>query len=532
MLKFDVVIVGSGLAGLTLALHLPQSCRIAIISKQSLLSGSSDYAQGGIAAVLDKDDSCEAHIQDTIIAGSYLCDNNATQHIIQHGQSAVRWLIDQEVPFTPDKKSELGFHLTREGGHSHRRIIHAADATGHRVMETLIQKIRQQPNITVLEQHIAIDIITNAPKTPLACMGVYVQDLRQNQTISIAAAYTVLATGGAGQVYLHSTNPSTSTGDGIAMAYRAGCRISNMEFMQFHPTALCNSDEQAFLISEALRGEGAQLTLPDAAGVDAGKRFMLEIDTRAELAPRDIVARAIDAAMKKYGIDHVNLTISHLPAKFTKAHFPTIYAHCLTKGIDITKAPIPVVPASHYTCGGVMTDIRGRTDIARLYAIGETACTGLHGANRLASNSLLECLVMGQSAAQDIIASGTLEIADTPEWEQNNFSANTDEDSVILANIEELRRFMSSYVGIVRTTKRLERAQHRIRLLKEEMARYYAYYAITPDLITLRNLIDVAHLIVTCALSRKESRGLHYTLDYPATLTTAKPSVVIPPKLG
>jgi L-aspartate oxidase len=537
-MKFDVAIVGSGLAGLSVALHLAQTRTVAIISKRALLDGASSWAQGGIAAVLDSGDSHDEHIQDTLIAGGGLCDEPATRYIIEHGREAIDWLIDQGVPFTRDETAELGFHLTREGGHSQRRIIHAADATGHAVQVTLEEKVRAHPNITLFEQHCAIDVITTdklfgkstprAPKQP-TCYGLYVQDERTGEVITFEAEHTVLATGGAGKVYLYTTNPDTATGDGIAMAWRAGCRVSNMEFMQFHPTCLYHPYAKSFLITEAIRGEGGRLLLPPEAGAAAGTRFMPMHDERGELAPRDVVARAIDFEMKKRGLDYVNLDISHLPAEFLLEHFPTIYARCMELGIDITKEPIPVVPAVHFTCGGIVTDLAGRTDIAGLYAVGETACTGLHGANRLASNSLLECLVVGRACAQEIAAHPPIALPELPKWDESRVT-DADEEVVIAHNWDELRRFMWNYVGIVRTTKRLERAQHRIALLKEEIDEYYQNFRITHDLLELRNLVDVASLIVNSALTRHESRGLHFSRDYPNTLPKALPSVLTPPR--
>ncbi len=434
------------------------------------------------------------------------------------------------MPFTRDASAELGYHLTREGGHSQRRIIHAADATGHAVQVTLEQRVRAHPNITLLEHHCAIDVITTKKLDPAAegtprCVGVYVQDIKQGKVVTIAADHTVLATGGAGKVYLYTSNPDSATGDGIAMASRAGCRVANMEFIQFHPTCLYHPYAKSFLISEALRGEGALLKLPLSAGAAAGQRFMPEHDERAELAPRDVVARAIDFEMKKRGLDHVDLDISHQPPEFIKEHFPTIQARCLEFGIDITKQPIPVVPAAHYTCGGVVTDMSGRTDLPGLYAVGETAYTGLHGANRLASNSLLECLVLGRAAAQFIEQQAAAPVIALPAWDESRVT-NADEEVVISHNWDELRRFMWNYVSIVRTNKRLERAQHRIRLLREEIDEYYANFRITRDLLELRNLVEVASLIVNSALARKESRGLHYSLDYPDTLAEAVPTVL------
>ncbi len=539
-MKFDVAIVGSGLAGLSVALHLAQTRKVAIISKRALLDGASNWAQGGIAAVLDSGDSHDQHIADTLVAGAGLCDEAATRYIVEHGREAIEWLIEQGVPFTRDASAELGFHLTREGGHSQRRIIHAADATGHAVQVTLEQKVRAHPNIALFEHHCAIDVITSDKLTGKGvhggapalvgqprCHGLYVQDESTGKVLTFEAEHTVLATGGAGKVYLYTTNPDTATGDGIAMAWRAGCRVSNMEFIQFHPTCLYHPYAKSFLITEAIRGEGGLLKLPPEAGVAAGTRFMPAHDERGELAPRDVVARAIDFEMKKRGLDYVHLDISHQSPEFLQEHFPTIYARCLELGIDITKEPIPVVPAVHFTCGGVVTDLAGRTDIPGLYAVGETACTGLHGANRLASNSLLECVVVGRACASQIAAAPCVESPVLPPWDESRVT-NADEEVVIAHNWDELRRFMWNYVGIVRTTKRLERAQHRIALLKEEIDEYYRNFRITHDLLELRNLVDVASLIVNSALSRRESRGLHYSRDYPDTLPKALPSVLTP----
>ncbi|GAB3452692.1 L-aspartate oxidase [Massilia terrae] len=542
IMKFDVAIVGSGLAGLSVALHLAETRKVAVVSKRELLDGASNWAQGGIAAVLDSGDSHAEHVADTLVAGAGLCDETATRYIVEHGREAIEWLIAQGVPFTRDASAELGFHLTREGGHSQRRIIHAADATGHAVQVTLEQKVRAHPNIALFEHHCAIDVITSDKLTGKGvqggaphlvgqprCHGLYVQDTRTGEVLTFEADHTVLATGGAGKVYLYTTNPDTATGDGIAMAWRAGCRVSNMEFIQFHPTCLYHPYAKSFLISEAVRGEGGLLKLPPEAGSAAGTRFMPAHDERGELAPRDVVARAIDFEMKKRGLDYVHLDISHQPPEFIQEHFPTIYARCLELGIDITRQPIPVVPAVHFTCGGVVTDLAGRTDIQGLYAVGETACTGLHGANRLASNSLLECLVVGRACAQHIAAAAPMGVQELPGWDESRVT-NADEEVVIAHNWDELRRFMWNYVGIVRTTKRLERAQHRIGLLKDEIDEYYRNFRITPDLLELRNLVVVAELIVNSALSRRESRGLHYSRDYPDTLPKALPSVLTPPR--
>ncbi|WP_186145384.1 L-aspartate oxidase [Burkholderia gladioli] len=524
-MNFDVAIVGSGLAGLSVALNLAQTRKVALIAKRSMMEGASDYAQGGIAAVLDSADSVENHVSDTLIAGGGLCDETTTRFIVEHGRAAIEWLISQGVPFTRDAAAELGFHLTREGGHSHRRIIHAADATGHAVLATLSERARKHPNITFLENHHAVDLITS-DRIGLPggrCVGLYALDVRTGLTVTIEAPHTVLATGGAGKVYLYTTNPDTATGDGIAMASRAGCRVANMEFIQFHPTCLYHPYAKSFLISEAVRGEGGLLKLPD------GTRFMPAHDPRAELAPRDIVARAIDFEIKKRGIDCVYLDISHQPEAFLREHFPTIHARCLEFGIDIAKQPIPVVPAAHYTCGGVVTDLAGRTDLAGLYAVGETSYTGLHGANRLASNSLLECLVIGRAAAEAIETAGYERVAHgaLPAWDESRVS-DPDEEVVVAHNWDELRRLMWNYVGIVRTDKRLARAKHRIELLRDEIQEYYANFRVSPDLLELRNLVDVASLIVESARSRRESRGLHFARDWPDTLPKALPTVLSP----
>ena len=523
VLQFDTLIIGSGLAGLTLALKLADHQKIAVVTKRSLLDGASAWAQGGIAAVQTPDDSLEEHIRDTLTAGAGLCDEQTTRFVVERGATAVSWLIEQGVLFSRSEGSSTDFHLTREGGHSRRRIIHAADATGKAVQQTLADLVLAHPNITVLEQHIAVDLITGRKigKEENCCYGAYILDKQCDHVLTVAAQNTVLATGGAGKVYLYTTNPDTATGDGIAMGWRAGCRVSNMEFMQFHPTCLFHPHAKSFLISEAVRGEGGLLKLPD------GTRFMPQHDERAELAPRDVVARAIDYEMKKGGLDCVFLDISHQPEIFLKEHFPTIHARCLALGIDIARQPIPVVPAMHFTCGGVITDLAARTDSARLYAIGETACTGLHGANRLASNSLLECLVFADAAANDILQQPACSPPALPNWDESRVT-DADELVVVSHNWDELRRFMWDYVGIVRTTKRLQRAQHRIRLLHEEISEYYRNFHITADLLELRNLVQTADLIVQSALSRHESRGLHYSKDYPHTLPVAQATVISP----
>ena len=519
---FDVLIIGSGLAGQSLALRLADSRRVALVTKRTLTDSASAWAQGGIAAVLDPADSIQAHIDDTFIAGAGLCDPAATRFVVEHGREAIEWLIARGVPFTPDD-SPLGFHLTREGGHGQRRIIHAADATGTAVQQTLTEQVKNHPNITVLERHIAVDLIT-AAKLGLPrnrCLGAYVLDIARDRVLTLGASHTALATGGAGKVYLYTTNPDTATGDGVAIAWRAGCRVANMEFIQFHPTCLYHPHAKSFLISEALRGEGGLLRLPD------GTRFMPDHDSRAELAPRDIVARAIDFEMKRHGLDCVFLDMTHKSADFLRNHFPTIHARCLQLGIDITQEPIPVVPAAHYTCGGVVTDLAARTDLAGLYAVGETAFTGLHGANRLASNSLLECVVFSAAAADDILAAPIDPLPHLPQWDESRVR-DADEEIVISHNWAELRRFMWDYVGIVRTSKRLERALHRIRLLEKEIDEFYANYRVGNDLIELRNLVLTAHLIVKSAQRRHESRGLHFSRDYPDTLPRALETVLHP----
>lgn len=521
MLNFDVLIIGSGLAGQAAALRLADQRRVALISKRKLEDSASGWAQGGIAAVLDTQDSIDAHIHDTFVAGAWLNDEKATRFVVENGRRAINWLIEQGVPFTKD---ETGYHLTREGGHSARRVIHVADATGAAVQKTLTAKVRSHPNIRIFEDHIAVDLITGkhlGRSDDNRCYGAYVLDDNSGEVHTFAASNTLLGTGGAGKVYLFTTNPDTSTGDGIAMAWRAGCRVSNMEFIQFHPTCLYHPNAKSFLISEAVRGEGGLLKLPD------GSRFMPEHDERAELAPRDIVARAIDFEIKKHGLDCVYLDISHKGEAFIREHFPNIHARCLELGIDITRDPIPVVPAAHYTCGGVVCDLTGRTDVAGLYVAGETSCTGLHGANRLASNSLLECLVFAEAAVNDILAQTPAVLPQLPEWDASRVT-DADEEVVISHNWDELRRSMWNYVGIVRTTKRLQRALHRVHLLHSEINEFYSHFRVTHDLIELRNLVLTAELIIRCALLRKESRGLHYSRDYPEVLKKARSTVLKP----
>lgn len=522
---FDVIIVGSGGAGLSLALSLPEHFNIALLAKSHLTDASTYYAQGGVAAVLDKSDSIQQHFDDTLIAGASLCESQAVQQTVEGGQSSVDFLLDQGVQFTLDQDQNL--HLTREGGHSQRRIIHAADATGKAISTTLVEKTRAKKNIQIFENYIAIDLITSqkvsAPDQPNCALGVYALDEKTEQVHTFLAPFTALACGGAMKAYLYTSNPDIATGDGIAMAYRAGCRVANMEFNQFHPTCLYHPKARSFLITEAMRGEGAYLRLPD------GERFMLRFDERAELAPRDIVARAIDFEIKRLGIRHVWLDITHKPESFILEHFPTLHAHLLELGIDITKDMIPVVPAAHYTCGGVMVNEHSQTDLTGLYAIGETSYTGLHGANRMASNSLLECFVYGMSAAEHIQSQYDTSYIhpEVPAWDTSQVT-NADEDVVILQNWDELRQTMWNYVGIVRTTKRLERALHRIEMLKNEIAEYYNDYHVSKNLIELRNLVLVSEMIVRCAMERKESRGLHYTLDYPEQSNELRKTILIP----
>jgi L-aspartate oxidase len=525
--SYDVLIIGSGAAGLTAALHLAPSARIAVLSKNQLSGGSTFYAQGGIAAVLDDTDTVEEHVKDTLSAGAGLCHEDAVRFTVEHSRESIQWLVDQGVPFTRNQNNEMHaeFHLTQEGGHSRRRIIHAADATGQAVLSTLITKAREHSNIDLFEQHVAVDMITHQ-KLGLAgnqCVGAYVLNRETGHVDVFKAHCVILATGGASKAYLYTTNPDGASGDGIAMAWRAGCRVANMEFNQFHPTCLYHPKAKSFLITEALRGEGAKLRLP------SGELFMAQFDERAELAPRDIVARAIDHEMKRLGCDHVYLDISHQSEAFIKEHFPTVYARCLEFGIDITKEPIPVVPAAHYTCGGIMIDQHGHTDVSHLYAIGETTFSGLHGANRMASNSLLECVVFARSASEDILQklNDKKSLPEIPAWDESQVT-DSDEDVVISHNWDEIRRFMWDYVGIVRTNKRLQRAESRMDLLQQEINAYYKNYRISTDLLELRNLALVAKLIIQSALLRKESRGLHYTLDYPDLAPEAKDTIIAP----
>lgn len=521
----DVLVIGSGAAGLAVALSLADEMSVTILSKTELRSGSTWWAQGGIAAVLDDEDSVESHLQDTLIAGAGLCHEEVVRFIVSRGRESITWLQQQGVEFTRIEGDRDFLHLTREAGHSARRIIHHNDNTGQELSESLSDRVLGHPNIQVFENHIAIDLVKQAdsgsPK--IRCNGAYVLDTKLQQVKLMQARIVVLATGGASKVYLYSTSPEGSSGDGIAMAWRAGCRVANMEFNQFHPTCLYHAKARSFLLTEALRGEGARLLLPD------GEPFMHRFDERAELAPRDVVARAIDHEMKRLGCDHVYLDISHRSREFIQGHFPNIYKNCADLGIDIASEPMPVVPAAHYTCGGVVVNTYGETDLTNLYAIGETSFTGMHGANRMASNSLLECIVYANSAAEHI----KTRIASIPApdyakpWD-DSLVKDSDEDVVISHNWDELRRFMWDYVGIVRTNKRLYRALHRVQLLSKEIHEYYAKYRISSDLIELRNLVVVAERMIISALQRQESRGLHYSLDYPDLSPIAKDTIMVP----
>ena len=525
----DVLIVGSGAAGLTAALNLAGNYKVAVIAKGALAEGATRWAQGGIAAVLEEGDSFDAHVRDTMIAGAGLNDERVVEHVVEAAPRAIRHLVELGVPFASENGA---LHLTREGGHSHRRIVHVADATGYAVQQALESAASKHPNITLVPGMVAIDLITGRHarhfSTGGAVHGLYAYNRKKKRVETLTGRATILATGGAGRAYLYSTAPRGATGDGIAMAWRAGCRVSNMEMMQFHPTCLYNLEVKNFLITEAVRGEGGQLKLPPGVK-GGGTRFMQRFDDRGELAPRDIVARAIDHEIKRLGLDYVHLDISHRDPEFVRAHFPNIYEKLLGLGIDITKEPIPVVPAQHYTCGGVVVDLDGWTDAPGLYAAGEVTQSGLHGANRLASNSLLECLVFGEAAANHINANFS-DLPGVPEirpWDESRVT-DSDEEVVITQTWGEIRRFMWNYVGIVRTTKRLERAKHRIDMLRREVRDYYAHFRVTPDLIELRNLVEVADLIIRSALSRHESRGLHYTLDFPNMLPEAKDTILVP----
>lgn len=528
-LTTDVLIIGSGAAGLSTALKLPSELRIHVLSKAHSSAGSTYWAQGGVSAVLDATDTVEAHVSDTLEAGAGLCNPEAVRFTVANGREAIEWLAGLGVEFTKAERPDgsLDYHLTREGGHSHRRVVHAADATGRAIHTVLEQHTRRRENVTLLEHRVALELVSGRKLGGAdGCLGAYLFDVQTRRVDSMSARFVVLATGGASKSYLYSTNPDASTGDGIAMAWRAGCRVANLEFMQFHPTCLHHPEARNFLISEAVRGEGGQLKLPN------GEPFMERFDPRLELAPRDVVARAIDHEMKRLGIPCVYLDISHKPRDFVRTHFPNIYERCLELGLDMTRTALPVVPAAHYTCGGVMTDRRARTDLPSLYCVGESAFTGLHGANRMASNSLLECLVYAQAAARDItaLAERAQMPGAIPPWDESRVT-DSDEEVVVSHNWEELRRFMWDYVGIVRTGKRLQRALSRVELLQREIHDYYGNFRVSPDLIELRNLSLVADLIIRSALSRRESRGLHFTLDqpYPDTRVPPRDTVLVPP---
>lgn len=539
---FDVVIVGGGAAGLTLALSLPKHLSVAILMKDEPLESSTYYAQGGVAAVWAQDDTVDEHIADTLIAGAGLCHEEAVRFTVEHSREAIEFLLAQGVKFTLDENSD-DLHLTQEGGHSRRRIAHVADATGRAVATTLLERVRECQNVTLLDHMVAIDVITtnslaqhfDAPFTePNRAVGVYVLDTKAHRVLTLSAGFVALACGGVSKAYLYTSNPDIATGDGIAMAWRAGCRVANLEFNQFHPTCLYHPEARSFLLTEALRGEGAYLRLPPCDHHPEGERFMLRFDSRGELAPRDIVALTIDFEMKRLGLRHVYLDITHKDPEFVKAHFPTLYTRLLEFGIDITQDQIPVVPAAHYTCGGVVVNQQGQTDVLNLYALGETSFTGLHGANRMASNSLLECFVYAMSAAahiRDSHAHAVPSVPMIPTWHIQDYiqdNADQDEAVILLQNWDELRHTMWHYVGIVRSNKRLHRALSRILLLKQEMQDYYGSFALNKNLIELRNLLLVSELIVRCALRRHESRGLHYNRDFPQSLPTPADVVLTP----
>jgi L-aspartate oxidase len=526
----DLLVIGGGLAGLASALHAAEAgFSVKLLVKKPFDECSSAWAQGGIAAAVGPDDDPELHVADTLDAGAGLCKVDSVKFLAQQAPGAIAWLREQHVAFTEMPDDHAALHLTREGGHSRRRVVHAADATGQAIMDAVTVQVLQHPSITVCTRQIAIDLIRSDKVSEGAdkrCVGAYALDVSKNKVVTHAARAVLLATGGASKMYLYTTNPDTSTGDGIAMAWRAGCRVANMEFMQFHPTCLYHPHAKSMLISEAVRGEGGLLVLPN------GKRFMDAHDPRGELAPRDIVARAIDFEMKRGGYDCVYLDITHKPAKEILEHFPNIARRCQEFGIDITREPIPVVPAAHYTCGGVITDLDARTDLPGLFAVGECTSTGIHGANRLASNSLLECCVFAESAIKRLqkeLSNGTPPPPPLPAWDESRVT-DADEHIVVSHNWDELRHFMWDYVGIVRTNKRLQRALRRIELLKTEIAEYYGNFRVTSDLIELRNLTTVAEMTVRCAMSRPESRGLHFNRDYPKTLPAdqVRDSILVP----
>jgi len=524
MERFDFLVLGGGIAGLTFALKVAERGSVAVLFKKTPDESSTLWAQGGIAAVNQSDDTFALHIEDTLRAGGGLCRRDIVELVVREGPERVRELVELGTSFDREGK-DGAFHLHREGGHSRRRIFHAGDATGSEIQRALLASVKSHKNISLFTFSNAIDLITTHKlghdlHRQNKVIGAYV--LRQDGAIEAVLADKVLvATGGAGKIYLYTSNPDVATGDGIAMCYRAGARVANMEFFQFHPTCLFHPQAKSFLITEAMRGEGAKLIRNN------GEQFMQRYHEQGELAPRDVVARAIDQEMKTHGDEYVLLDISHRDPEFVKAHFPTIYQRCLSFGFDITKGPIPVVPAAHYLCGGVMSDEFGRTDIVDLYVAGECACTGLHGANRLASNSLLEGLVFGHRAAEHA-AQHLGEFESTlipPPWNVGS-AVDSDEQVVITQNWDELRRTMWNYVGIVRTTRRLERALHRIELMKREIQEYYHSSTVTSDLLELRNLCLVAELVIRCAMMRKESRGLHYTLDYPFSSSLSVDTII------
>jgi L-aspartate oxidase len=523
----DFLVIGSGLAGLTFALRAARRGSVLVLSKDRLPESATNYAQGGIASVWSPEDSFEAHVEDTLIAGAGLCHRDLVELVVREGPDRIRELIALGTHFSRrDSSEDPEYDLGREGGHSYRRILHASDATGREIMRALVAAVRAEPTIRVLERHLAIDLLTDAERDPAAqttsCWGAYVLDRDSGNVHTATARATLLATGGAGKVYLYTSNPDIATGDGMAMAYRAGVPIANMEFIQFHPTCLFHPAAKSFLVSEALRGEGAILRRPD------GRPFMADYHPDAELAPRDVVARAIDNEMKVHGFDHVFLDISHRPKDYLVDRFPTIYERCLSFGVDLTREPIPVVPAAHYCCGGALTTADGATNIRRLYAAGEVAMTGLHGANRLASNSLLEALVLGHRAATDamhVVAGDPTPPPTFPSWNPGS-ATDSDESVVVTQNWDEIRRFMWNYVSIVRSNRRLARALRRITALQEEIQQYYWDFTVTGDLIELRNLAVVAELIIVSAIKRKESRGLHYNIDYPDAAAIARDTVI------
>lgn len=523
--QYDVLIIGSGVAGISLALRLADTLEVALISKGAITAGASLYAQGGIAAVIDKDDSVESHVKDTVSAGVNLCSEDIARFVAQESSTCIQWLIDNEINFSKfnDNEGIDGLHLTKEGGHSKRRVVHAADATGKAIISGLINKAKNHKNIDIFENHIAIDLISNRSSSNPTCFGAYILDKNASKVKVFVSKITTLATGGASKVYLYTSNPDGSSGDGIAMGWRCGCKVANMEFNQFHPTCLFHPDARTYLISEAIRGEGAKLKLP------SGQPFMHKYDERAELAPRDIVARAIDHEMKVRGLDCVYLDATEIDVEVIDNHFPNIKKRCRKYGFDITKDPIPVVPAAHYTCGGLVTNKDGETTVKNLYAVGEVAYTGLHGANRLASNSLMECLVFSRAASNRIAS--TIDKISIPsgiaDWDASKV-IDSDEQVVVSHNWDEIRRFMWDYVGIVRTDKRLKRAKNRIDLLQKEIYEYYWNFKVSSDLIELRNIAIVAELIIRSAMSRKESRGLHFSLDYPEMLESVEPTILTP----